>query len=230
VDINGPGNAGESNDGNDQYSFREDFRKKSHKVTFWVEVAGLFVIFAYTTIAAFQLRATLQVMRAEQRAWINVQTSSTQLEIGKPIVYPLIFGNTGKTPARNVNGVFIMEVLNSADEPSFDYSSPLLKSTLTDHALFPNSPTTILGLTPLHQIPGTKTVEPIELTQDLLDKFNNGQIWFAAEGKISYEDIFGVKHWMNICHAMFHAGSANFVGLPPVGTQRCVEYNDVDKN
>ena len=209
---------------------REDTKQNSRSAIFWIQVLGLIGLAAYVTIAACQWSSTLQIMRADQRAWINIQSSSVLLVVGKPIVYPLIVANTGKTPARKIDGVFIVEVLDAGDIPSFDYSNELLRSGWKANALFPIPPTLMEGLVAVRQIPGTKTTEPVALSQELLDKYNNGKIWFAIQGKVTYEDVFGVSHWMNICHGQVHGDANGFIQVPQLGIVRCAGYNDVDKN
>ncbi len=98
------------------------------------------------------------------------------------IQFPMEITNTGKTPARALNADFIMQVLNLADEPTFDYSSPLT-TRFEAHAYFPSPTPHILAIGPVREFPRTKTVEPIILTQDLLDRYNSGDLWISGTRK-----------------------------------------------
>jgi hypothetical protein len=183
-------------------------------------------IIAGATIYQFIiLGGQLKVMQTEQRAWIGITKSHSTVELGKPILADFVFENTGKTPAKNTKGVFKMEVLNFADEPNFDYSDPDMVSGWSGDILFPNAPYT-LSFTPLIKTPGTRTLQPTILTQDLESKFNNRQIWIAFEGEIFYEDVFRHKHRMNLCLGIIHTFEG--ISSSPPGYKACERYNNTD--
>jgi hypothetical protein len=170
----------------------------------------------------------LDVMRKDQRAWMDVQEVGFQNEVGKPIAITMAFRNTGKTPAMNVYMVFKLEMLNIADGPTFDYSNKHLVSEVSG-TFFPNTPPLRLGLSPLIAGPGTDDVQGTVLTQDVADKFKNGQIWYAAHGRVSYEDIFGGKHWMTRCFLEYNK-VINAITSAPLSAKPCANYEHIDKN
>lgn len=151
----------------------------------------------------------LGVMRTDERAWISARKIGADIEIGKPIMIELAFQNTGKTLATNVHGRFRVEVLDAADSPSLHFSDKQLTFRIEPHVIFPNAPETTLGVSPLSRIPGTETVEKVTLSQDLADKYSLQQIWFAAEGTVYYDDVFGRTHWVDLCFDTFQQ-------LPPL--------------
>lgn len=165
-------------------------------------------------------------MRQDQRAWVNARQVGVQFDVGKPISIGLAVQNTGKTPARRFHGVFKLEVLNNTEEPTFNYSAKYLLRTAGQILPGEQIP---LGLTLLIPAKGTETVQPTLLTQDFADKYNKGQIWIAGEGTISYEDIFGIKHWTNVCRFTFKVPAESIASTPP-SANKCANYNNTDDN
>jgi hypothetical protein len=49
-----------------------------------------------------------------------------------------------------------------------------------------------------------------------------GQVYIAVFGKIAYEDIFNVKHWVKFC--VFESAQGSQDALP------CVEFNGTDSD
>jgi hypothetical protein len=166
-------------------------------------------------------------MRLEQRAWMTLSGTRNQIEIGKPIVMGFNLRNTGKTPAKRIYSVFRLEILNDSDEPTFDYSDKELTFWSIDNIEMPNEPTPEIGVTSLSRTPGINTPHAAILSQDLFDKYRNGQIWFATVGKISYEDAFGRTHWLNMCSYKTTARDQSLFSSP-VGAKACGKYNDTD--
>jgi hypothetical protein len=185
----------------------------------------------YTVFAAFQWQITKRVMLFEERALIyEIQFSDMRpMEVGQPIGFQVRLANTGKTIARDVIGKYRIEILDGAAEPTFDYSPDSLNNLFQGHAWFMGQGTNV-GVAALREIPGTKTVEPIAVTQELIDKFNARQIWFAVEGTVTYHDEFGGSHWITICHSVFKIPPGGFLQNQPNGTKKCAEYNDADTN
>jgi len=194
-----------------------------------LEIAAVVIGATYTTIAFFQLRATLKVMRADQRAWVNGQGGDhLRLEVGKQIAQPFLLANIGRTPARNVYAVYVIDVLNVGDEPSFDYSNERKSETL-EPVMFPGRSNPI-ALPLLSSVPGTKIFEPTIMTKELSDKYHAGQIWFVIYGSITYDDVFDVSHWVHACLPQVAPDASGFIGKVPSGALRCIKYNQVDDN
>jgi hypothetical protein len=78
------------------------------------------------------------------------------------------------------------------------------------------------------QIPGTQTTEEITFSPDFQAKYDANQLWFAVEGKLTYEDVFGVKHWFTFCLA--NVNSSNLTIPSPKSAEKCIEYNDMDQH
>lgn len=183
------------------------------------------VVLALSAIYQFiVLDSQLDVMRNDQRAWISIRFVGNQAEIGKPYVAAFIVQNTGKTLAKKVEGHFKMEILNEADEPNFDYSDNRLL-VRWEGLMVPNVPQSI-GVTHLIKALGTEIPQPTIYTEDLKNRFDSRRIWMAIEGQITYFDIFGRKHWYNVCFANFNPGSD--VSSTPPGSTPCSSYNKTD--
>jgi hypothetical protein len=98
----------------------------------------------------------------DQRAWLSVSFAEQQLR----------FVNTGKTPARNVNGVAVATVLKAGEKPAFSYDQG--KTDIHFGTLFPGEPREA----PLAIKPGKS---------------------FIVYGRIRYDDVFGGHHWLQFC-------------------------------
>jgi hypothetical protein len=157
------------------------------RATNWI--AGFTFILAICAAYQFRiLNGQLDVLQSEQRAWINIVNVQEYITVGQPVITGIFFKNTGKTVAKNATGHFRAEILNATDEPTFDYSNHHLTASWGGHAAFPDAPMS-LGVSALSEIPGNPTPQQIIWTQELADKYKNGQIWVATEGIISYDDI-----------------------------------------
>jgi hypothetical protein len=204
---------------------------KGVKLTDWLLTAFNLLLVGINIYVIIVLGKQLDVMRKDERAWISTQVLNSQNDVGKPIAVLSNFLNTGKTPAKHFKVKMKVEVLDSSTEPTFDFSNELLNNTVDDALVLPHPPPVPTGVTVLRQVPGTQTVEEVTLTQDMHDKYIAGQLWFAFEGKLSYEDVFGVGHWTNFCYANFYRGGPTGppgIIRPPAVTKKCEEYNDTD--
>jgi hypothetical protein len=114
---------------------------------------------------------------------MEVNLQNPQLQTGKPIAFFVAGNNRGKTTARNRSAIFTAEVVSSTDNPSFDFSLPFV-TQIVSNAMVPNPAILPWGVGPLPQVPGTKTIEPIESSQEMADEFHRGKIWFALERKV----------------------------------------------
>lgn len=216
-----------TNQENPRWGHFIEWAKRESTFTDWCIAAftcGLFVASIYQFII---LNGQLDVMRKDQRAWITLEEAGRQLNVGQPIAFRFFLHNTGKTPARDLDATFRMEILDVGGQPTFTYPDKFITYIHTN-AQFPNDRTT-LGITSLIPVPGTETIQPTMFTQDLGDKWNNRQIWFAVYGVITYIDIFGKTHWDRKCEVFFNVRS-DVVASTPGGARKCVQYNDFDRN
>ena len=184
-------------------------------------------LLAFTTIYLVIITGDQRnVMRKDQRAWISPQVLGSQLTVDKPIGADIGFLNSGKTPAKKVEVKMRIEIIDTTNGPTFDYSNTMLIDGFEASLMLPNPrplPNPVLAI---RQIAGTQTAEIINFTQDLSDKYNAGQVWFSIEGKMTYEDVFGAEHWMTFCFANLHNPPS--VRRTPEAIKKCTEYNNMD--
>jgi len=66
-------------------------------------------------------------------------------------------------------------------------------------------------------------LNPPTLSRDDYQDLKNGRTYVATFGKISFEDLFGVQHWMTFC-------SWRALKAGQYAARKCTEYNDLDNN
>jgi hypothetical protein len=179
-------------------------------------VAGTF----YAVLAYSQWHTMHRSLLVDQRAWISVVIPPDFPLDGASIPAPIQLTNTGKTPAKDVEGDIIATVLKKGEEPLFDYGVGHPHSRLHAGAIFPNMPiSTTITLARY----GAQMPEPIVPTPEFRRDIANGQSFIIFYGKITYTDIFGDQYWTTFCTG---GGSAIQSNDP----KKCVSYNDVDNN
>jgi len=184
------------------------------------------------TQAAKSMVLSQSAFRAQQRAWVGVSVVGTfRPENMKPIIISYMIANAGRTIARNVDGFMKIEVLPKDQPPVFIYDPKQWPAAFGQHfamgALFPNSPQVMqpYWIDPNWGI-GPDRSNP---TKGLLGggQYNSveaGDWYIATYGRFTYDDVFGVHHWITFCnvYATDHPDGA--------GAQKCAEYNDADTN
>jgi len=190
-----------------------------------VAIASIIVAIStgvYAWVCWLQVTATLQVMRADQRAWIIPILSTTHLNVGDVIFDQAGYVNTGRTPAKRVRAEFAMEEVDPQGRPTFDFHRLMTRSDT--NVAFPNRPDN-LGV-PLFADP--QGTHPVVYTEDLQRQFKAGNITFLIYGRISYDDVFGVRHWITYCSITAPAST----GLQPErrAGDECATYNDTDSD
>ena len=134
---------------------------------------------------------------------------------GSSIPAPIQIANTGKTPAKDVEGDIVATVLKKGEEPSFDFSTGHPHNKLYAGAIFPNAPiNTTISVVRY----GSQTPEAVVPTPELRQQIANGESFIIFYGKITYVDVFDVSHWTAFC-----TGSGSAMG----DLRKCLSYNDV---
>jgi len=181
-----------------------------------LEVSALLVLVVYTTFAGLQWEAMHDALLVDQRAWVSVVVPSSFPLEGSSIPASIQITNTGKTPAKDVDGDIVATVLKKGEEPSFDFSTGHPHNKLYAGAIFPNAPinTTITVVRY-----GPQTPDTVVPTPELRQQIANGESFIIFYGKITYVDVFGASHWTAFC-----TGSGRAMG----DLKKCLSYNDVD--
>jgi hypothetical protein len=187
----------------------------------WTKI-GAGLLFAYTTLTFFQWRATLNVMHADQRAWIIPTQDNAVLAEGQPIGQMFRYINKGKTPARRVVSEFVMISVHENDKLSFDYGTS--RSSFSHiGAVFAD--VHIDQGVPLLAESASGQLQQVLYQGDIEKAFKGGQIMFLVYGKIDYWDVFGTHHWVHYCTMTFAVNGLSHSS--PVSRQ-CSAYTDTD--
>jgi hypothetical protein len=181
-----------------------------------------------TQAAQDAVKAVQRQMRQDQRAWIIPRLYNSDFIVGKRIVAYLDFRNTGKTPAKKATARYRMEILDYNEGPTFNYNEPPSRSGWYSQTILPTQEPLKLGVSDIQNVPGSNKTEPRILTQELADRFKNKKVWLAVEGKVTYEDIFGYKHWITTCDYRFDMANGDFVQDVTPGMKKCAKQNDTD--
>jgi hypothetical protein len=182
----------------------------------FLEVAAVVVLVVYTTFAGLQWEAAHDALLVDQRAWVNVVVPTNFPLDGSSIPASIQIANTGKTPAKHIEGDVVATVLKKGEEPSFDLSTGHPHNRIYAGAIFPNAPINTSATVVRY---GPQTAETIVPTPVLRQEITNGESLIIFYGRITYSDIFGTSHWTSFCTA---SGSA--MG----DLKKCISYNDVD--
>ena len=192
---------------------------RSDRTSWWkilLEVAAVVVLVVYTTFAGLQWEAMHDALLVDQRAWVSVVVPPSFPLEGSSIPASIQIANTGKTPAKDVEGDIVATVLKKGEEPTFDFSTGHPHNRIRAGAIFPNGPINVT--IPVVRY-GPQTAEAIVPTPKLRQEIANGESFIIFYGRITYIDIFGTSHWTSFC-----TGSGSAMG----DLKKCVSYNDVD--
>lgn len=177
--------------------------------------------------AGTQADVANQTMQIDQRPWMNVVFGQAGLKDGSPIVMPVRIINSGKTPAYNVQGIVVVNLLSGNDQPDFNYGSGIHpKYSINTGIAIPNFPNDLQWAILPKYVARDKPINPIVATSAIRKGIEDGRLYIAVYGRITYADTFGTDHWINFC-----SYAHNAVGVSDKATaDTCGPYNDVDKN
>ena len=169
--------------------------------------------------------------QADQRAWVQMGTIPNGIDTvdNAPITARVFIGTIGKSPAKNISGGFAMDVYGSNEMPELDLGSKHTLDHFSTGISFPND-THGFQIEVFNRSVPSKIKPPLVLP-DINEKVNAGESYVVIWGKTTYDDIFGIHHWVRFC---------GLVGTIPRQTHaksiydkaraKCATYNDVDEN
>jgi hypothetical protein len=157
--------------------------------------------------------------RLDERAWLTIKYLPIPMSVGSRVSVPLTFENTGKTAAKNLVGVIAVSIIDADAVPDFTYVrgyyswnsgylSQGTQDTMSWNAL------------------DRKTRKDIILTGPENDAVRSGTRVITINGKIDYDDIFGIHHWVTFCQQ----SAAPVNGMRIKGTKECSAYDQIDSN
>jgi hypothetical protein len=158
------------------------------------------------------LDASITLAHNEQRAWIVARDPSTPIKFAakEPITFPVSFVNIGKTPAANIEAFVRVELMQSGQEPSFNYV-PGTSMTFRNGELVPDDEVS-------REIPARANHDPIILTLDRVSRLLDGSEYAAFYGDVTYQDISG-RHWMRFCRELYRGPTDMWY------PKKCYAYN-----
>jgi len=174
--------------------------------------------------AASIARSTMQI---DQRAWLKVIVGRGPLDIGQPVKMPIRIVNTGKTPAVNMHGNIVVNLLEENEKPDFSYGHGHPAYEISVKTLLPDSPQDLNDFAALPKyIPSDKPLSRIIVNSQSKKAIEIGTSYLIVHGEILYDDVFGTNHWIRFCHY-----AHNVVGFRERSVANvCGPYNDTDKN
>ena len=170
------------------------------------------------TLAQNSLRATVDISRRDQRAWMgfSLGPEAIQLGIGQTFSVPTILINSGKTPARDVRGKIVVGVFDRGQPIDFSYGSGQAHYDIAAGTVFPSGYFSESFMAIRH---GESKPEPILITQPMRTAIESNEKFVAVHGTITYTDIFNVNHWTRYCRVITN---------PSLIPMDCVQYNSTD--
>jgi hypothetical protein len=158
----------------------------------------------------------------DERAWIKVNSSTPQATEGAPVTISITFTNTGKTPAKNVDSQFLIEVLpreQMADLSHYPSGNAIVR--ISTGLLVPGDTT---AQWPAVFFTGIGAdVHPKLLNHNDYMRLVNGADYVVLRDIVTFDDIFGVSHWVHYC-------KWETLGHGEYPAKNCTAYNGTDNN
>ena len=155
----------------------------------------------------------------DQRAWLAFSFGKYTYTSGQPLLTVYKVTDTGRTPARNVNGVVVTHFMKSGEKPTFTYDHWTSADLGT---MLPGIPQNAASYLLPSGAPKGAHVDPLKLSRDMALQLKSGTGYIIVYGKIDYDSVFGAHHWVTFCQG---SGPSEFTH-----PQECVDYNQVDDN
>jgi hypothetical protein len=176
-------------------------------------------------ILSDQVGVMQRQMRQDQRAWLNVTFGNVNtFALNQPLTVPVTVIDTGKTAAKRYVAHFVVKrVTNTrAAGEALSFSLAIPHIVDTSGFMLPNAPITEAVTESEHAADG-KTIIPHPLSPKEFEDVRDGVEFGVVFVDATYDDIFGVSHWIRACHYFAPAGI-------PTWAKKCTDYNDVDNN
>lgn len=187
--------------------------------TVW-SIALAVLNFILSGVVSIILWNQLHAQRIDQRAWIKIEHVLEEITENKPLWVKIHVTNTGKTPAKRVDGLFWLQKVASQASPNFASPGGAHQASFTG-ILLPSSPINVRAARFTEQTPDI--FNPPNLTKSDVEDIKYGRAYIAIFGKVTYFDIFDIPHWITFCGWEVRA-NGNYSAM------ECAEYNNIDKN
>jgi hypothetical protein len=193
----------------------------------WTEIiavgiaGGLLIANGFVTVgtwkAAKATKASVDLARKnahfDQRAWLGISYGTYKYAVNEPFGVTFEVADTGKTPARNVNGMAVTYFLKAGEPvPPFSYDH---RTNVDLGTMLPGTKQAAISYLIPVGVPKQLIVSD-SMVRAIKDKTG----YILVYGRLEYDSVFGAHHWMTFC-------ASNIEFIQPKG---CVDYNGVDSN
>lgn len=175
----------------------------------------------------------LDEMRIDQRPWLRIRPGDFSMPIDGNVWAPMTVTNTGKTPAKRVNGWIIVRAYPK--DKGIDFRDPTAISQdeigqghgipwteFYTGVAFPNDPLPVNNIRLIHEEPKPHTTSFEVWTKDMKARFDRREFYLEVHGRFTYKDSHGTPHWTQFC--------ATTQEVPVQVGASCNAYADVDEN
>lgn len=170
--------------------------------------------------------ATATTLRIDQRAWLSPNIINQIFLEGRPLLVPVQFNNTGKTPAIHVQTCVVAEIVEKSRK-DIDTSCPESSKSPGLSIVFP---TGHIDRVPNASGQGGKTnIDPQGLLRaPLIKELKRGEKMVYVYGRVDYWDVFNKPHWSTFCSGMSIMPPIAGVSGDRISWVACQNKNDVD--
>ena len=156
----------------------------------------------------------------DQRAWMAVSSISGAPNVGEVFRVTIEIRNTGRTLAKKVRIVPIVDPRADGSAPDF---AKKVEETAKSYEAGPYGIVSEAVVPPNATSGSTLKASDGLLTQTALDGLKGEERVFVY-GKITYEDIFGRPHWITFCNVLTQTEAGGWQYMAYSG------YNEADDN
>ncbi len=204
--------------------------------------------------AQASVKAIQRQMRLDQRPWLKFEIGGQVIndknpnDIIKSVTFaegqvprvPVRLVNVGKTAARGVHGIIVLEIVPLGKDPNLPQrkkkylflaggpiptrpKAPVRAATpIKGGDIFPGMYSEV-PIDRVHIRSNGRAVEGFPLGHQEALSLLSDKAYLSFYGEFFYSDIFGVKHWTRFC-------SMYTVNGTPVDSEKCADFSDVDTN
>jgi hypothetical protein len=217
--------------------------KKNRTVQKWL-TAGTWLAFIaaciYAEIGYKQLRDSNRNFRSDERPWIHTYVDTKapevrmELVVGGSLMIPVVFTNSGKTPAFAARGAVVVSLLPMGVAPEFVYTPGHPRAKIAIEAMYPGTNSEPVPALLLQ--PGKDRPSPVIISETQRDAIITGALRLVVHGRIDYRDVFGIPRWLTFCYEPTLGGITKENAEVTIqresspSSQACIEDNKTDNN
>jgi len=162
------------------------------------------------------MKDQVKVARRDQRPWIKVTFTKSDLKAFSSDLGEVRFSNIGKTPALQFHAVYRVEFIDVRQAPDLDLTG--IASDVTTGTVFPGDDP--IQKDPVQRIVGDKLAY---FTPEEVEDYGRGDKYVVFVIRVTYTDSTGADYWTQYC--TFHGEHEQ-----PVPARTCTNYNSTDQN